>query len=180
MSDIIDIQKIEAQVKQAILTRNVVTITEFAQYHALFDNSIRTSGFMDPQELKELCEKYCERFSQIHPIIIVSDDKKEVLQVRPQALIQFPSFNETIVRDDVLIDTFVNITTSESQPIHKKVEIQGTLAQAFNVAKNSKKFQSRVEKAIELEKKCSEGTSTKSSNKSKKQTNGATSGMTWE
>ena len=187
--DIYDPAKVAAQMQQAITNRNTVTISEFSQYDPLFNEAIKVSGTMDPEDIRDLRDKYYERFSPLHPIVVVTDDQQKVLEVLPPARIQVPSFNQTIARDDVLIDTYVNVMTSESQPAHKKEIMEGTLTQAFKVTQRSKAFVGKVETAIKLEQKAASKRRTgndtevekakKTAKKADKPKN-ATKGMEWE
>lgn len=186
--DIFDTDKVVAQMKQAITNRNTVTISELAQFDPLFNESIKVSGVMDPEDIRELADRYFERFSPIHPIVVVSDDMQKVIEVLPPSRVQVPTFNQTIPKDDVLIDTYVNIMTSESQPAHKKNMMEGTLNQAFKVTQRSQIFADKVKTAISLERKASEKRRTgklddvKKAAKEKGSTKlkNATKGMEWE
>ena len=103
-------------IDQSIEDRNVVDIVEFSEYIPLFKP--RDIEMMDEMQFVELSDKYVERFSLFHPVVVTTAvGKQAILFKLPPLFTQVPTLNN-IGPDSVnVINAYSKALTFHKDPI---------------------------------------------------------------
>lgn len=125
--------RIAGQIGDSIRAKNRVKVSEFARYEPLFDSSIRNGNLEEKHIASDLIKEYQTRFSLHHPIEIVAEDGKTIVEVLPPMMTPVPPINGVVTKSAELINTFTNIMGNPNHTEQKKQQIASTVAAAVSV-----------------------------------------------